>query len=41
MIESADESRPRDDAEALRQDVIRKLYVELAKFPAVATKNDH
>ncbi|MDQ3336274.1 MAG: glycogen/starch/alpha-glucan phosphorylase [Myxococcota bacterium] len=40
MIEGADESRPSDDAKTLRQDVIRKLYFELAKFPAVATTND-
>jgi glycogen phosphorylase len=32
---------PRDDAETLRRDLINKLYVELAKFPAVATRNDH
>jgi starch phosphorylase len=40
-MKGADESRPGDDAESLRHDVIRKLYFELAKFPAVATKNDH
>jgi glycogen phosphorylase len=34
------DERPGDDAESLRADVIRKLYFELAKFPAVATKND-
>ncbi len=38
MIEGEE---PRDDAEALRRDHVSKLYVELAKFPAVATKNDH
>ncbi|MCW5803006.1 MAG: glycogen/starch/alpha-glucan phosphorylase [Deltaproteobacteria bacterium] len=37
-----DESpRPRDDAASLRHDLIGKLYFELAKFPAVATCNDH
>ena len=38
MIE-ADE--PANDAEALRRDHVSKLYGELAKFPGVATKNDH
>ncbi len=41
MIEGVDDSRPRDDADSLRQDVVRKLYFELAKFPTVATRNDH
>ena len=41
MNEGAEEPRPRDDAETLRHDVVRKLYFELAKFPAVATRNDH
>jgi starch phosphorylase len=40
MIESNDDTRPRDDAQALRRDLIGKLYFELAKFPEVATKND-
>jgi starch phosphorylase len=30
-----------DDARGLARDVLEKLYVELAKFPGVATKNDH
>jgi len=30
-----------DAAEALCRDHVSKLYVELAKFPGVATKNDH
>jgi glycogen phosphorylase len=42
MIEtSGDETRPRDDANSLRRAVIDKMYFELAKFPGVATKNDH
>ena len=31
---------PSDDADALRRDLESKLFVELAKFPAIATKND-
>jgi len=38
MIEGEE---PRDDAKALLHDHVSKLYVELAKFPGVATKNDH
>src|SRR5687767_2142382 len=38
---SGDETRPRDDAGSLRRSLIDKLYFELAKFPGVATKNDH
>ena len=30
-----------EDARGLARDVLEKLYVELAKFPGVATKNDH
>lgn len=42
MIETSwDETRPRDDAGSLRRAVIDKLYFQLAKFPGVATKNDH
>jgi glycogen phosphorylase len=41
MIESGDDPRPRDDAAGLQRDLIAKLYFELAKFPAVATRNDH
>ena len=41
MIESHDDTRPRDDAASLRRDLIGKLYFELAKFPEVATRNDH
>ncbi|MBA3392955.1 MAG: glycogen/starch/alpha-glucan phosphorylase [Deltaproteobacteria bacterium] len=41
MIEGGDDPRPHDDAATLRHDVISKLYVELAKFPTVATRNDH
>ncbi|MCC6620087.1 MAG: glycogen/starch/alpha-glucan phosphorylase [Deltaproteobacteria bacterium] len=29
------------DAESIRHDFVKKLYLELAKFPGVATKNDH
>src|SRR5262249_49388818 len=36
-----DEARPRDDAQSLRRDLTSKLYFELAKFPGVATRNDH
>src|SRR3954465_10515306 len=36
-----DDTKPHDDAATLAHDHIRKLYFELAKFPAVATKNDH
>jgi starch phosphorylase len=42
MIDPGDDDpRPRDDAAALRRDIIGKLYFELAKFPDVATRNDH
>jgi glycogen phosphorylase len=40
MIETQDDMRPGDDADALRRDLLGKLYFELAKFPAVATRND-
>jgi starch phosphorylase len=40
MIEVDDDTRPRDDAASLRRDLLGKLYFELAKFPAVATRND-
>ena len=40
MLDSSDDPRPADDAASLRRDLIGKLYFELAKFPAVATKND-
>jgi starch phosphorylase len=40
MIERPDDTRPRDDAASLRRDLVGKLYFELAKFPAVATRND-
>jgi starch phosphorylase len=40
MIESHDDTRPRDDAASLRRDLIGKMYFELAKFPEVATRND-
>ena len=30
-----------DDARALQQALLEKLFTELAKFPGVATKNDH
>ena len=30
-----------DDPRGLARDVLDKLYTELAKFPGVATKNDH
>ncbi len=41
MVDAADDDpRPRDDAGALRRDLIGKLYFELAKFPDVATRND-
>src|SRR4051795_10021029 len=29
------------DARSIRNDFIRKLFFELAKFPGVATRNDH
>src|SRR6185436_6317922 len=40
MIESRDDTRPGDDADSLRRDLVGKLYFVLAKFPAVATRND-
>src|SRR5262245_61659247 len=40
MIEPNDDTRPRDDPASLRRDLVSKLYFELAKFPAVATRND-
>ena len=42
MIEmgGGDDPRPHDDTTSLRRDFISKLYFELAKFPAVSTKND-
>ncbi|MBS1118622.1 MAG: glycogen phosphorylase [Deltaproteobacteria bacterium] len=36
-----DEPRPSNDVASLRRDIVAKLYLELAKFPAVATLNDH
>ena len=30
-----------DDAESLERDLVGKMYSELAKFPGVATRNDH
>ncbi len=42
MIEPSEvDPGPLDDAASLGRDVIGKLYYELAKFPAVATRNDH
>jgi starch phosphorylase len=35
-----DDPQPRNDAAALRRDMIAKLYCELGKFPEVATTND-
>ncbi len=32
---------PVDDAKSLARDIVEKLYLELAKFPGVATRNDH
>jgi len=41
MIEvNDDDTRPGDDAASLRRDLLGKLYFALAKFPAVATRND-
>ncbi|HEX4419425.1 MAG TPA: glycogen/starch/alpha-glucan phosphorylase [Kofleriaceae bacterium] len=40
MIDRHDDTRPRDDADSLRRALVEKLYVELAKFPEVATLND-
>jgi starch phosphorylase len=36
-----DHDVPANDAQAIARDVIEKLYVEIAKFPGVATTNDH
>src|SRR5215470_12194889 len=36
-----DELQPRDDARTIAKDIVGKLYFELAKFPGVATRNDH
>jgi glycogen phosphorylase len=36
-----DDPRPADDAVSLKRDLVGKLYFELAKFPDVATRNDH
>ncbi|HSJ99788.1 MAG TPA: glycogen/starch/alpha-glucan phosphorylase, partial [Kofleriaceae bacterium] len=36
-----DHPEPRDDAASIRRDLVAKLYLELAKFPGVATRNDH
>jgi starch phosphorylase len=33
--------QPGDDAESLQRDLVGKMYSELAKFPGVATRNDH
>ena len=38
---SEDDTRPRDDARTIARDLVAKLYFELAKFPGVATTNDH
>ena len=35
------ETRPRSDAKSIAHDHISKLYFEVAKFPGVATTNDH
>ncbi len=32
---------PADDATSIGRDIVAKLYLELAKFPGVATLNDH
>ena len=32
---------PADDATSIARDIVEKLYLELAKFPGVATLNDH
>src|SRR5580692_8574989 len=34
-------TRPANDARSLERDVVSKLFFELAKFPGVATRNDH
>src|SRR5258708_37368546 len=36
-----DHDAPASDPHALARDITEKLYVELAKFPGVATTNDH
>ena len=36
-----DDTAPGNDARSLARDHVSKLYYELAKFPGVATKNDH
>jgi starch phosphorylase len=36
-----DSPQPGDDAESLQRDLVGKMYSELAKFPGVATRNDH
>src|SRR5262245_266105 len=36
-----DDLRPADDARTIARDFVGKLYFELAKFPGVATRNDH
>ena len=36
-----DDTKPRNDAATIAHDHISKLYFELAKFPGVATMNDH
>ena len=35
------ETQPHNDPKSIARDHISKLYFELAKFPAVATTNDH
>ena len=42
MLEPGGEApEPRDDAASIRRDFVEKLFFELAKFPGVATRNDH
>ena len=38
---TSDAPQPGDDAESLERDLVGKMYSELAKFPGVATRNDH
>jgi len=41
MAQGGEDLRPRDDAATLHHDILHKLYVEVAKFPGVATRNDY
>ncbi len=38
---AVEDTRPANDAKSIERDLVSKLFFELAKFPGVATRNDH